>query len=167
MTARIDRRKGRRRRASRSGSRTRSPSSAQRTGRAPGLAVVLVGEDPASAVYVRSKGKATIEAGMASFEHNLPARHQRGRAARAGRPSSTPIQRSTASSSSCRCRAQIDADAGASTRIDPDKDVDGFHPVNAGRLAIGLARLRALHAARLPEAAQGRARRPVAAWTRW
>src|SRR4030095_7935659 len=42
------------------------------TGRAPGLAVVLVGDDPASAVYVRSKGKATLEAGMQSFEHKLP-----------------------------------------------------------------------------------------------
>ena len=43
------------------------------SGRKAGLAVVLVGEDPASQVYVRSKGKATIEAGMASFEHRLPA----------------------------------------------------------------------------------------------
>ena len=43
------------------------------TGRAPGLAVVLVGDDPASAVYVRSKKKATVEAGMESFEHRLPA----------------------------------------------------------------------------------------------
>ena len=42
-------------------------------GRKAGLAVVLVGEDPASHVYVRSKGKATLEAGMASFEHKLPA----------------------------------------------------------------------------------------------
>src|SRR3569623_1217350 len=42
-------------------------------GRAPGLAVVLVGEDPASAVYVRSKGKQTLEAGMHSVEHKLPA----------------------------------------------------------------------------------------------
>ena len=41
-------------------------------GRAPGLAVVLVGEDPASSVYVRSKGKATSEAGMQSIEHRLP-----------------------------------------------------------------------------------------------
>ena len=43
-----------------------------RTGRQPGLATVLVGEDPASAVYVRSKGKATAAAGMASFSHTLP-----------------------------------------------------------------------------------------------
>lgn len=42
-------------------------------GRPPGLAVVLVGEDPASQVYVRSKGKSTVEAGMNSFEHKLPA----------------------------------------------------------------------------------------------
>ena len=44
----------------------------RRTGRPPGLATVLVGEDPASAVYVRSKNKATAEAGMVSFAHNLP-----------------------------------------------------------------------------------------------
>src|ERR1700754_930791 len=46
---------------------------AVRTGRKPGLAVVLVGEDPASQVYVRSKGKATVAADMESFEHKLPA----------------------------------------------------------------------------------------------
>ena len=45
---------------------------AVRAGRPPGLATVLVGEDPASAVYVRMKGKATADAGMASFAHNLP-----------------------------------------------------------------------------------------------
>ena len=45
---------------------------ARQTGRQPGLATILVGEDPASAVYVRSKGKATSEAGMASFSHKLP-----------------------------------------------------------------------------------------------
>lgn len=47
-------------------------------GRKAGLAVVLVGEDPASQVYVRSKGKQTLEAGMASFEHKLPAENSRG-----------------------------------------------------------------------------------------
>ena len=46
---------------------------AREAGRKPGLAVVLVGEDPASAVYVRSKGKATVAAGMESIEHRLPA----------------------------------------------------------------------------------------------
>jgi len=106
------------------------------TGRAPGLAVVLVGEDPASAVYVRSKGKATREAGMASFEHKLPADTSEAEllalvdrlnadAAVDGILVQLPLPR------------QIDA-ARVITRIDPDKDVDGFHPVNAGRLAIGL-----------------------------
>src|SRR3546814_8331519 len=49
------------------------PGFAAAAGRAPGLAVVLVGEDPASSVYVRSKGKATTAAGMLSLEHRLPA----------------------------------------------------------------------------------------------
>ena len=48
------------------------PDFVKRAGRAPGLATVLVGEDPASAVYVRSKNRATAEAGMVSFAHNLP-----------------------------------------------------------------------------------------------
>ena len=48
------------------------PEFEQKTGRAPGLATVLVGEDPASAVYIRSKNRATAESGMTSFAHNLP-----------------------------------------------------------------------------------------------
>ena len=105
-------------------------------GRAPGLAVVLVGEDPASAVYVRNKGKATLEAGMESFEHRLPA--------------DTPeielldlVDRLNADPAvdgilvQLPLPAHIDADK-VLTNIDPDKDVDGFHPINAGRLAIGL-----------------------------
>ena len=48
------------------------PAFTAEMGRAPGLAVVIVGEDPASQIYVRSKNKATVEAGMASFEHRLP-----------------------------------------------------------------------------------------------
>ena len=107
-----------------------------KTGRVPGLAVVLVGEDPASAVYVRSKGKATVEAGMASFEHKLPVETSeadlldlvdRLNADRAvdGILVQLPLP------------AQIDANR-VLIRIDPEKDVDGFHPVNAGRLAVGL-----------------------------
>ena len=106
------------------------------TGRAPGLAVVLVGEDPASAVYVRSKGKATREAGMESFEHRLPASASQqellalvdelnGDPAVDGILVQLPLP------------AQIDEQA-VITRVSPDKDVDGFHPVNAGRLLIGL-----------------------------
>lgn len=106
------------------------------SGRAPGLAVVLVGEDPASAVYVRSKGKATREAGMQSFEHRLPVDVDKddllalidrlnGDAAVDGILVQLPLP------------AHIDEQV-VITRIDPDKDVDGFHPVNAGRLATGL-----------------------------
>ena len=106
------------------------------TGRAPGLAVVLVGEDPASAVYVRSKGRATIEAGMESFEHKLAP----------DTPESELLELVDRLNADSRVDGilvqlplppHIDA-AKVITRIDPDKDVDGFHPVNAGRLAIGL-----------------------------
>jgi len=106
------------------------------TGRSPGLAVVLVGEDPASAVYVRSKGKATLEAGMQSFEHKLSADVSEGelldlveRLNVDHRVDGILVQ--------LPLPAHIDADK-VITSIDPDKDVDGFNPVNAGRLAIGL-----------------------------
>ena len=106
------------------------------TGRVPGLATVLVGENPASAVYVRSKGKATIEAGMESFSHTLS-------------PETSEadlldlIDRLNADAGvdgilvQLPLPPQIDANA-IILAIDPDKDVDGFHPINAGRLAIGL-----------------------------
>jgi methylenetetrahydrofolate dehydrogenase (NADP+)/methenyltetrahydrofolate cyclohydrolase len=105
------------------------------TGRPPGLAVVLVGEDPASAVYVRSKGKATHEAGMAGFEHRLAPDIGEAElldlvAALNADPAvdgilvQLPLPR------------HID-EAAVIAAIDPDKDVDGFHVVNAGRLAVG------------------------------
>ncbi len=106
-------------------------------GRAPGLAVVLVGEDPASAVYVRNKGRATREAGMAGIEHRLPA----------DVPQQTLLDLVDALNADpaidgilvqLPLPAHIDEQA-VTTRIDPDKDVDGFHPVNAGRLTVGLA----------------------------
>jgi len=106
------------------------------TGRSPGLAVVLVGEDPASAVYVRSKGKATIEAGMQSFEHKLSAEISEGELL-------DLVDRLNADPAvdgilvQLPLPPQIDPNK-VITRIDPDKDVDGFNPVNAGRLAIGL-----------------------------
>jgi methylenetetrahydrofolate dehydrogenase (NADP+)/methenyltetrahydrofolate cyclohydrolase len=108
---------------------------AEKAGRKAGLAVVLVGEDPASEVYVRSKGKATVAAGMASFEHKLPAE--------------------TTQEALLALVRQLNADEAVDgilvqlplpkhideqqiiTTIDPDKDVDGFHVVNAGRLAVG------------------------------
>jgi len=108
-------------------------------GRAPGLATVLVGEDPASAVYVRSKNRATAEAGMVSFAHNLPD--------------------TTSEDELLHLVTELNADPKVdgilvqlplppqinATRvietIEPGKDVDGFHPMNAGRLASGLPSL--------------------------
>ena len=105
------------------------------TGRAPGLAVVLVGEDPASAVYVRNKGKATRDAGMASFEHRLPADTDAGTLlALVAQLNADPTVDGILVQ--LPLPAHIDAQA-VLLAIDPDKDVDGFHPVNAGRLAIG------------------------------
>ena len=115
------------------------PDFMRNSGRPPGLATVLVGEDPASAVYVRSKNRATAELGMAGFAHNLP--------------------ETTSEEELLRLVTDLNADDRVdgilvqlplpgqinSTRviesIDPDKDVDGFHPMNAGRLASGLPAL--------------------------
>ena len=105
-------------------------------GRVPGLAVVLVGEDPASAVYVRSKGKATIEAGMESFEHKLAAEtSEQELLSLVDRLNADPAVDGILVQ--LPLPSQIDPNK-VITRIDPDKDVDGFNPVNAGRLAIGL-----------------------------
>jgi len=105
-------------------------------GRAPGLAVVLVGEDPASAVYVRNKHKATIGAGMESFEYKLPAdTSQADLIALVDRLNADPAVDGILVQ--LPLPSHIDERA-VTTRIDPDKDIDGFHPVNAGRLATGL-----------------------------
>ena len=101
----------------------------------PGLAVVLVGEDPASQVYVRNKGKRTAECGMRSLEYKLPATVSEAElldhvarlnadAAVDGILVQLPLP------------AHIDANKVIES-INPAKDVDGFHPVNAGRLATG------------------------------
>jgi methylenetetrahydrofolate dehydrogenase (NADP+)/methenyltetrahydrofolate cyclohydrolase len=101
----------------------------------PGLAVVLVGDNPASQIYVRNKMRRTVEAGMRSFDHTLPA--------------------STSQDALLALVAQLNADPQVDgilvqlplppqidtqkviEAIDPAKDVDGFHPVNAGRLLTG------------------------------
>lgn len=105
-------------------------------GRKAGLAVVLVGEDPASSVYVRSKGKATVAANMASFEHRLPADTDQGTLI-------TLVDQLNADPAVDGILVQLPLprhldEAAVLLRISPDKDVDGFHPVNAGRLATGL-----------------------------
>lgn len=105
-------------------------------GFAPGLAVVLVGANPASEVYVRAKSKAVAETGMRPLDHKLPA--------------------SASEAELLGLIARLNADPAVSgilvqlplppqidshkviAAIDPDKDVDGFHPINVGRLARGL-----------------------------
>lgn len=107
-----------------------------KAGRAPGLAVVLVGQDPASEIYVRSKVKKTTELGMQSFEHALP--------------------ETTTQAELLRLVAALNADDAVDgilvqmplpkhidelaviAAISPAKDVDGLHPENAGRLVAGL-----------------------------
>ena len=108
----------------------------RRTGRAPGLAVVLVGDHPPSAAYVRSKAKATVEARMASFEHKLPSN--------IGQDDLLAlIDRLNADDAVDGILVQMPLpkhmdEAAVLMRIDPAKDVDGFHPVNAGLLATGM-----------------------------
>ena len=115
---------------------THAAAFSAQSGRKAGLAVVLVGEDPASQVYVRSKGKATVECGMASFEHKLPA--------------------DTTQAALIALVDQLNADGAVDgilvqlplprhldeqavvERISPAKDVDGLTPISTGRLALGL-----------------------------
>ena len=105
-------------------------------GRKAGLAVVLVGEDPASQVYVRSKGKATLEAGMASFEHKLAADTAQADLI-------ALVETLNADPAVDGILVQLPLPAGIDEKavietIDPDKDVDGLTPISAGRLASGL-----------------------------
>ena len=105
----------------------------------PGIAVVLVGDNPASEVYVRTKSKAVAEAGMRAFDHKLPSStgeselialisHLNADEEVNGILVQLPLPK------------QIDAQK-IIAAIDPSKDVDGFHPLNAGRLASGLPAL--------------------------
>jgi methylenetetrahydrofolate dehydrogenase (NADP+)/methenyltetrahydrofolate cyclohydrolase len=105
---------------------------------APGLAVVLVGEDPASQVYVRNKGRATAEVGMVSLEHKLPASASEaellaliGELNRRSDVHGILVQ--------LPLPKHIDSTK-VIEAIAPEKDVDGFHPINVGRLASGEAK---------------------------
>jgi methylenetetrahydrofolate dehydrogenase (NADP+)/methenyltetrahydrofolate cyclohydrolase len=104
-----------------------------RFGRAPGLAVVKVGEDPASAVYVRNKRKACEECGIASFAFDLPATTSRAELLGL-------IDRLNRDDSVDGILLQLPLPQGLDSTeimdtIDPGKDVDGFHPINTGLLA--------------------------------
>jgi methylenetetrahydrofolate dehydrogenase (NADP+)/methenyltetrahydrofolate cyclohydrolase len=108
---------------------------AARAGHKAGLAVVLVGDDPASRVYVANKGRSTLEAGMASFEHRLPdTASQAELMALVAQLNADPAVNGILVQ--LPLPKQIDA-AAVIAAIDPAKDVDGFHPVNAGGLATG------------------------------
>ena len=101
----------------------------------PGLAVVLVGEDPASQVYVRNKGLQTVEAGMNSFEHKLPADVS-------AEALYALIERLNADPAvhGILCQFPVPdhlSEAEIVARIAPEKDVDGLHILNIGRLASG------------------------------
>jgi methylenetetrahydrofolate dehydrogenase (NADP+) / methenyltetrahydrofolate cyclohydrolase len=101
----------------------------------PGLAVVLVGEDPASQVYVRNKTKACREAGLAVFDHPMPATtSERALLDKVAELNADP--RVHGILVQLPLPKQIDAEMVLVT-ISPDKDVDGFHPVNVGRLWTG------------------------------
>ena len=105
------------------------------SGVTPGLAVVLVGEDPASQVYVRNKGRQTREAGMASFEHRLPAdTPEADLLALVARLNADPAVHGILVQ--LPLPPQMD-EARVINAIAPAKDVDGFHVSNAGRLATG------------------------------
>jgi methylenetetrahydrofolate dehydrogenase (NADP+)/methenyltetrahydrofolate cyclohydrolase len=112
------------------------PAFESATGRVPGLAVVLVGDDPASAVYVGSKGKATTAAGMASFEHRLPATatQEEVEALLAALNADEAVDGILLQ---LPLPGHLDEQRAVAT-IDPDKDVDGLTPASAGRLMLGI-----------------------------
>src|SRR5690606_4552862 len=112
---------------------------APKLGRKPGLAVVLVGADPASEVYVRNKGRSTVEAGMESFEHKLPETASEAEVLALVRELNAD-DKVDGILVQLPLPKQIDSNR-VLNEIDPAKDVDGFHPMNAGRLATGLPAL--------------------------
>jgi methylenetetrahydrofolate dehydrogenase (NADP+)/methenyltetrahydrofolate cyclohydrolase len=108
-------------------------------GLTPGIAVVLVGDDPASNVYVRTKSKMVAEAGMRAVDRKLPASTSEGELLEL----IAALNRDAAVNGilvQLPLPAQIDAQK-VIAAIDPAKDVDGFHPLNVGRLASGLTAL--------------------------
>jgi len=112
------------------------PAFLSATGRVPGLAVIMVGDNPASAVYVRNKHAATVAAGMLSFEHRLPATVGEAELR-------ALVATLNADDAVDAILVQLPLPPHIDTQrvilaLDPAKDVDGFHPVNAGRLATGL-----------------------------
>jgi methylenetetrahydrofolate dehydrogenase (NADP+)/methenyltetrahydrofolate cyclohydrolase len=116
--------------------RSKVAGEVRRLGEQPGLAVVLVGANPASEVYVKSKSRAVAEVGMRPFDHKLP--ESVGEAellALIGKLNADPTVNGILVQ--LPLPKQIDTNK-VIAAIDPAKDADGFHPINAGRLASGL-----------------------------
>jgi methylenetetrahydrofolate dehydrogenase (NADP+)/methenyltetrahydrofolate cyclohydrolase len=118
----------------------RAAAFAARCGRRPGLAVVQVGEDPASSVYVRNKRKSSLEAGIESFAHDLPASTSEAQIL-------ALVEALNRDPRVDGILVQLPLPKGVDTNrvmdaVDPAKDVDGFHPVNTGLLAQKRPRLR-------------------------
>ena len=118
----------------------RAAAFAARAGRRPGLAVVQVGEDPASSVYVRNKRRSSLEAGIESFAHDLPAHTAAAQILEL-------VHRLNADERVDGILVQLPLPKGVDANrimdaVDPAKDVDGFHPVNTGLLAQKRPRLR-------------------------
>jgi methylenetetrahydrofolate dehydrogenase (NADP+) / methenyltetrahydrofolate cyclohydrolase len=118
----------------------RAAEFAAKVGRKPGLAVVQVGEDPASTVYVRNKRKSCIEAGIESYSHDLPAGTSESRILEL-------VQELNHDDRVDGILVQLPLPKGIDANrvmdsVDPAKDVDGFHPVNTGLLAQKRPRLR-------------------------
>jgi methylenetetrahydrofolate dehydrogenase (NADP+)/methenyltetrahydrofolate cyclohydrolase len=118
----------------------RAAEFAAKYGRKPGLAVVQVGEDPASTVYVRNKRKSCIEAGIESYSHDLPASTSESRILEL-------VQELNHDDRVDGILVQLPLPKGIDANrvmdsVDPAKDVDGFHPVNTGLLAQKRPRLR-------------------------
>lgn len=113
---------------------------ARRTGRPPGLATILIGDDPASAVYVAAKRRACAEAGIASVHHHLDAATEQAEVeALIDQLNDDPA----VSGILCQLPVPPHLDGGALTRrIAPGKDVDGLSPLSAGALALGEPGLR-------------------------
>jgi methylenetetrahydrofolate dehydrogenase (NADP+) / methenyltetrahydrofolate cyclohydrolase len=112
---------------------------AQHHGLVPGLAVVLVGQNPASEIYVRSKANATVEAGMRSFDQRLPENVSQ-------KDLLALIDRLNRDAAVHGILVQLPLPPHIETQkvlaaIEPDKDIDGFHPMNVGKLAAGLPAL--------------------------
>ena len=127
--------------------RRRASSSAERGGDVPGLATVLVGDDPASQIYVAQQAQASEEVGMRSIHHELGAGDPEDELLALVARARTTTTTSTGSSSSCRCPSRSTRTRSIAA-IDPAKDVDGLTAGKRRPARPGAPGARPVHAAR-------------------